>query len=146
MARVLFALLVALWLLGCALASRQQRGSGRRRDGEGSPHSKHAHRTVHGFETIDKDKHFSVLSMSLSHHSDGSWVVPSLHNRGSAGWNRTMIKGNLMRPYACTIQLYGLGWSLPGRIHEGWTGYMQMEVKQTKDVKMEVVLVWLRWE
>lgn len=136
MARVLFALLVALWLLGCALASRQQRGSGRRRDGEGSPHSKHAHRTVHGFETIDKGKHFSVLSMSLSHHSDGSWVVPSLHNRGSAGWNRTMIKGNLMRPYACTIQLYGLGLesTLEGFM-KGGTGYMQMEVKQTKDGK-----------
>ena len=85
------ATLISLLLLVTCQATRQQRGSVRRRDGDGS-HSKHAHRSVQGFDTIDKGKHFSVLSMALSHHSDGSWVVPSLHNRGSAGWNRTMIK------------------------------------------------------
>ena len=46
-----------------------------------------------------------------------------------------MIKGNLMQPYACTIQLYGLGLESLWKIHEGWDRYMQMEVKQTKDGK-----------
>lgn len=118
-------------------------GGGRRRDRGEHAHGKHAHRTVHAFETIDKSKHFSVLSMSLSHHSDGSWVVPSLHNRGSAGWNRTIIKGNLLRPYACTIQFYGL--SLESTLEgfmKGGTGYLHLEVKQGKGEGKEGRSFW----
>ncbi len=128
--------LAVLWVVASGSRHPKQNGgsvggSRRKEGGEAGSHHKHAHRSVHGFDTIDKDKHFSVVTMSLDHHADGSWVVPSLHHRGSAGWNRTIIKGNLQRPYACTLQFFGLGLesTLEGFM-KGGTGYLQLEVKQ----------------
>lgn len=68
--------------------------------------------------------------MAVEHHADGSWFLPSYHERDSAGWNRTMLKGRLQRPFACNIRFYALGLesTLQGFI-KGGTGYMSIEVK-----------------
>ena len=121
------ALFFVLWLVLCWGQKKKLRHGG----GQGAKKTSHTHKSVFGYDMVDKKGAFSILSMNMEHHTDGSWVVPSLHNRGSAGWNRTLIKGNLMRPYACTIQIYALGLeSILKDFMRGGTGYLQMEVKQ----------------
>eukprot|EP00981_Chlorochromonas_danica_P013525 scaffold6421_cov251-Ochromonas_danica.AAC.19 len=41
------------------------------------------------WEPIEKDKHFTILSMSLDHHTDSAWYLPAYHSKGSIGYNRT---------------------------------------------------------
>jgi hypothetical protein len=60
------------------------------------------------WDFIDTKRKFTILSMSVDHHSDGSWYIPSLHDKFSIGWNRTVEKGFMNRPNACVIRFYGL--------------------------------------
>lgn len=50
----------------------------------------HAPPSVADWEIIDKPGHFSVISMSVDHHSDSSWFISSLHSKNSIGYNRTV--------------------------------------------------------
>jgi len=88
--------------------------------------------SVTSWNTIDTPKRIAVTSMSVDHHSDGSWHVPSMHERNSAGWNRTFNKASLLRPYACNIRFYALALesTLQGFMGGG-TGYLGVEVKHT---------------
>jgi len=74
--------------------------------------------------------------MAVEHHSDGSWFLPSFHQRDSIGWNRTMVKGKLQRPLACTIRFSALGLESTLRGFErGGTGYMNVEVKNVAEAE-----------
>ena len=74
---------------------------------------------------LDKNRKISLLSMVVDHHSDGSWYMPSLHEKYSIGWNRTVEKGFMNRPHACNIRFYGVGLAshLEG-FEDGGTGYL----------------------
>jgi hypothetical protein len=61
------------------------------------------------FNTIDEPSKFSIISMVVDHHVDTKWYVPSFHERYSAGWNRSMSLGFLLRPYSCHIRFFGIG-------------------------------------
>ena len=83
------------------------------------------------WDYIESSKRFSILSMALEHHVDGTnWYIPSLHEKYSAGWNRTVQSGYLRRPHACGIRLYGMALekTLKGFI-EGGTGYITLQFK-----------------
>ena len=86
--------------------------------------------TIRNWGTIhDSIDTFSLLSASIRKSSESSWYVPSQHAKHSVGWNRTVQKGSLEQPYACTIQLYGLALeksTLNGYV-EGGTGYLQIQ-------------------
>eukprot|EP01038_Epipyxis_sp_PR26KG_P008885 gene8885-11984_t len=76
-------------------------------------------------ETLHK---FSIVSMSVDHHSDSSWFLPALHEKDSIGWNRSFHdKAFNNRPYACTIRLFGAGLekNLNG-YEKGGTGYITL--------------------
>jgi len=47
--------------------------------------------------------------MIVQHHVDTKWYIPSYHDKFSAGWNRSIESGFLMKPYACHIRFYGVG-------------------------------------
>lgn len=80
--------------------------------------------SISKWDYIDAKKKFTILSMVVDHHSDGSWYIPSLHDKYSIGWNRTVEKGYMNRPNACVIRFYGvaLASTLVG-FEEGGTGY-----------------------
>ena len=57
-----------------------------------------------------------------------SWYLPSLHQKHSLGWNRTISKGFLSRPYSCNIRFIGVGLesTLKGFVGGG-TGYIAID-------------------
>ena len=87
--------------------------------------------SVISWNTVTTPRRISITSMTVEHHSDGSWFLPSFHERHSAGWNRTMLKGKLQRPFACNIRFYAIGLEKPTlqEFVRGGTGYMTIEVK-----------------
>lgn len=64
--------------------------------------------SIRQWENIDVDKHFSILSMQVDHHQESNWFMPSLHEKHSIGWNRTLDTGFGRRPYACTLRFFGV--------------------------------------
>jgi hypothetical protein len=42
------------------------------------------------FDNVTTQGRFSIISMQVDHHSDTRWMIPSFHNKYSAGWNRTV--------------------------------------------------------
>ena len=40
--------------------------------------------------SINSAGRFSLTSMAVQHRSSGSWYLPHLHDKYSAGWNRTV--------------------------------------------------------
>lgn len=65
--------------------------------------------SIKSWDTIDTPKKFSITSMVVDHHSDGSWYLQSYHEKHSIGWNRTTRNQFLNRPYACNIRFVGVG-------------------------------------
>ena len=81
--------------------------------------------SVRKWNFIHESKKFSVTTMHIDHHSDGSWYIPSLHEKYSAGWNRTVSSGFLLRPYSCNIRFYAIGLaSTLENFVDGGTGYL----------------------
>lgn len=84
--------------------------------------------TIAKWDFIDdksSTKKISLLSMVVDHHSDGSWYMPSLHEKFSVGWNRSVEKGYLTRPHACNIRFYGVGLaSTLSEFEDGGTGFL----------------------
>lgn len=79
------------------------------------------------WDMIDADKKFSILSMHVDHHSDGSWYVPSMHDKFSVGWNRSTEKGFLEKPNACNLRFYGVGLETTfSGFEDGGTGYLNL--------------------
>lgn len=65
--------------------------------------------------------------MVVDHHSEGSWYIPSLHHKYSIGWNITIKKGFLSRPYACNIRFFGMGLeSTLSGFEDGGFGYLEI--------------------
>jgi hypothetical protein len=83
--------------------------------------------SVTQWESLDTPGKFSIVSISVSHHSDSSWFLPALHEKYSIGWNRTINKGFLNRPYSCNIRLFGVALekTLEG-FQTGGTGYLTL--------------------
>lgn len=81
--------------------------------------------TVKTWDSIETPGHFSIISMAVDHHSDGSWYLDSLHEKHSIGWNRTTRNQFLTRPFACNIRFVAIGLesTLKG-FETGGTGYM----------------------
>lgn len=81
--------------------------------------------SVSRWNFIHEKGKLSIISMVIDHHSDGSWYVPSLHEKYSIGWNRSIERGYLLRPYACNIRFFGLGLeSTLKDFVDGGTGYL----------------------
>jgi hypothetical protein len=111
MIMIIFCILLLVLLL--ALVSANVRGINKGGHHGGLPRGMKVHpnitsplsRSVTKMNTIDTPKKFSVVSMALDHHSEGTWHIPSLHDKYSAGWNRSFYTAEKnMRPYACTIK------------------------------------------
>ena len=86
--------------------------------------------SVINWDMIETHGRFSLLSMSVEHNNDGAWYIPSLHDKYSAGWNRSTQAGFLSRPHACGLRFYGVGLesTLQGFV-EGGTGYVSVHFK-----------------
>jgi hypothetical protein len=83
--------------------------------------------SISEWRTIDTSFNtVTILSMSVDHHNDASWFIPSLHTKHSIGWNRTReLYGFSTRPYACSLRFYGMALEtvLEG-YQEGGSGYL----------------------
>jgi hypothetical protein len=91
--------------------------------------------SVSQWNTLEDGQYgISILSMRVDHHSDSPWYIPTLHNRHSAGWNRTRESGFNTRPYACSLRFIGVGLesTLEG-FQQGGTGYITLGYKDTAD-------------
>lgn len=76
---------------------------------------------------LHEPRRFTLTTMVLDHHSEGSWFVPSLHQKYSIGWNRSEALGFLSRPYSCSIRFFGVGLaSVLSGFEDGGTGYLML--------------------
>lgn len=67
----------------------------------------------------------TILSMSVDHHADSPWYIPSLHEKYSIGWNRTREYGFSTRPYACSLRFFGIALeSVLEGYQQGGSGYL----------------------
>ena len=104
----------------------------------GFPHGRQNHganitiaRSVIKTTNIDVEGKFTVMSMAMNHHSDSSWSIPSLHDKYSAGWNRTVAGEKMLRPHACSLRFYAMGLEKTmENFMKGGTGYLGIEVTQ----------------
>ena len=91
--------------------------------------------SLRAWNTVDREKHFTVTSMIVDHHSDASWYIPSLHDRFSAGWNRSVSRPFHQRPWACNIRFFGIALESTleqgGGFVRGGTGYLVLKYPQT---------------
>lgn len=90
--------------------------------------------SIKSWDSVDTPKRFSITSMVVDHHSDGSWYLDSLHEKHSIGWNRTTRNQFLTRPFACNIRFVGVGLeatTLKG-FETGGTGYMTIGFENGK--------------
>lgn len=89
--------------------------------------------SVIGWDSVDTFRRFSLLSMDVVHNTGDTWYIPSLHERYSVGWNRTMQSYFLNQPHACGIQFYGLGLESTFKGYtSGGTGYITIHFKNEK--------------
>lgn len=86
--------------------------------------------SVISWDTVESKRRFSLLTVAVDHNIDSTWYIPSLHDKFSAGWNRSVEAGFLNRPHACGIRFFGVGLekSLEGYI-AGGTGYLTLKYK-----------------
>lgn len=83
--------------------------------------------SIKSWDTIETPKKFTITSMVVDHHSDGSWYLQSYHEKYSIGWNRTSRNQFLTRPYACNIRFVGVGLeSTLTNFQTTGTGYLTM--------------------
>ena len=120
-----------LLVFTCVFANSKRRPDNRGKQKHSRAHNISTTRSVTHWNLIDEPGKISVSSMSVEHHADSSWHVPSFHDKYSAGWNRTIWKEKATRPYACTVRFYALGLetTLKGYM-EGGTGYLGLEISQ----------------
>ena len=77
------------------------------------------------WDPIDAPGKFSLLTIVVEHRSEGTWYMPSLHDKYSAGWNRSTSKGHLNKPTACNIRFFGIALaSTLNFFTKGGSGYM----------------------
>ena len=78
------------------------------------------------WDTIDTPKKISLTSMVVDHSTDGPWYMKHLHERDSAGWNRTFYGRQFSsKPVACNVRFFGVGLeSTLDRFVDGGTGYL----------------------
>ena len=79
--------------------------------------------------SIDEPKKFSLTSMVVDHHSQGSWYIPAFHDKFSAGWNHTANRGFSSHPFSCSVRFIGIALesTMKGYIRGG-TGYLTLNV------------------
>lgn len=70
-------------------------------------------------------KSFAVLSLHVYNSNEGTWYIPSRHEKYGAGWNRSMSYSNT-RPDTCCVQFYGIALEndLEGYLNGG-TGHLR---------------------
>jgi hypothetical protein len=91
--------------------------------------------SISEWKTIDPSSNIvTILSMSVDHHNDASWFIPSLHTKHSIGWNRTReLYGFSTRPYACSLRFYGMALeSVLEGYQEGGSGYLTVGYMDTQ--------------
>lgn len=81
--------------------------------------------SVKSWNTVDIPRRFAITSMVVEHSSYGNWLMPSLHQKYSSGWNRTHQSHYSNNPIACNIRFFGTGLesTLDG-FQLGGTGYL----------------------
>lgn len=86
--------------------------------------------TVIGWDRVEDSNKVSLLTMSVEHNRDNLWYIPSLHDKYSTGWKRSIDAGFLNRPFACSIRFFGMGLekTLQG-FTKGGTGYINLKYK-----------------
>lgn len=83
--------------------------------------------SVGKWNMIEEKRKIAITSVVVDHNRDGPWYVPSLHNKHSIGWNRTLATGYMQRPYACTIRMFGIGLeSTLNGFQYGGSGYLTL--------------------
>ena len=76
------------------------------------------------------DQNFAVMSMHVYNSNEGTWYIPSRHEKYSAGWNRSVSSSNT-RSDTCNIQFYGV--ALQNGLEDylnGGTGHLHFSYNQ----------------
>jgi hypothetical protein len=84
--------------------------------------------SLKSWNIVDTSQRFNIISMSVDHSSQSSWFMPSLHEKYSAGWNRSVHSSQFSNmPIACNIRFFGVGLesTLEG-FQTGGTGYLTL--------------------
>eukprot|EP01041_Mallomonas_annulata_P010662 gene10662-22255_t len=86
--------------------------------------------SITNWDLLQSPDRFTLTSFYLDHNVDTKWYIPSFHRKYSAGWNRSVSKGFLLRPYSCTVRLFGVGLqsTLTG-FENGGTGFLYASYK-----------------
>eukprot|EP01036_Dinobryon_divergens_P032366 gene32366-41935_t len=89
--------------------------------------------SILSWDAIETPNRLSIVSMSVDHHTSGSWYMRSLHQKNSVGWNRTVERGFLSRPFACSIRFIGVALesTLKGFV-DGGTGYLTLDFSNSR--------------
>jgi hypothetical protein len=67
-------------------------------------------RSVIRWDTTEVPGSLSLLTYTISHHSDSQWYIPSLHDYNSEGRNRSFYKHTEFGDsFACYIKFLGVG-------------------------------------
>lgn len=85
---------------------------------------------------------FTVLSMHVYNSHDGTWYIPSRHEKYSVGWNRS-ISYSSSRPATCNIQFYGI--ALQNGFEDyvsGGTGYIKFAYNPFKTSTKKGKNIW----
>jgi hypothetical protein len=92
--------------------------------------------SIDSWDTTSQKKSFSIISMIVDHHSPSSWYIPHLHDKYTAGWNRSTLKGFLNSPFACDVRFYAIALesTLQG-FEKGGTGYLAIEFENEHQKK-----------
>ncbi len=83
--------------------------------------------SLKNWNTVDTPKRFAITSMVVEHSRPTNWYVSSLHDKYSAGWNRTQQSAFSNNPVACNVRFVGVALEavLEG-FQTGGTGYMTL--------------------
>ena len=86
--------------------------------------------SVKSWDEIDSPNKISLVSMHVDHNSDNSWYIRAQHEKDSFGWNRSLSKPFMARPYGCSVRFIGVGLesTLQG-FEEGGMGYLALDFK-----------------
>ena len=96
------------------------------------------------WDAIETPNRLSIVSMSVDHHTSGSWYMRSLHQKYSLGWNRTVERGFLVRPFACSIRFIGVALesTLKGFV-DGGTGTCSWLVPAHQPMRSLLLVVYV---
>lgn len=81
--------------------------------------------SLKNWNSVDTHQRFAITSMVVEHSKHVNWYIPSLHQKHSAGWNRSQVSHFSNSPTACNIRFFGVGLeaTLNG-FQTGGTGYL----------------------